>query len=368
MGVKQVFTHRSIDSDVARHCWDELKHTVSKEKAFQATEIIGELAANDMLEFSGKSREEIDRIYVKLRDGMPMASGMRKALPYVDVRYIVSKEKQQDDINHVPISFYDGYDGYSNETVWFADPINATGHTAVESLRYVRAHFEFQTALVSHVAANVSGIRNLQTAIDDFSARGFMNYAYLSKKLDGKGYLADGLELIPDFGDKIFGTLGSDFSIYDIQEGIMRLAGTGVGDVETLKGTILHIIQLAGKEEYAADRTASWITRNWINAALQWCWAVGEVHFKKSNEEQVFTLIEDLHSCGFLKTEPRPWKNDIAYVYSLTEDGFKYASRVYIPVLATYDISRGIQKHFDFLIHLRPAEILQNVKDETWEK
>jgi hypothetical protein len=305
---------------------------------------------------------------VKLRDGLPMAAGMRKALPHVDIRYIVSKEKQVNDINHVPISFLDGYDNYSNETVWFADPINATGHTAIESLRYVRNHFKFDTALISHVAANVMGIRNVQMTMDDFSVRGYMNYAYLSTRLDEKGYLADGLELIPDFGDKTFGTLGSDFSIYDIQDGVKRLIGTGVGDVETLKGTILYIVQLAGREEYKADRTASWITRNWISAALQWYWNIGELRLRKSDDEQVFTLIDDLLSRGFLKTEPVPWKNGVANVYSLTEEGFQYVSKVYIPVISSHDIPPRIQKDFDFLIHLRPMEILHNIEDMTREK
>jgi uracil phosphoribosyltransferase len=364
-----MFTHRKIESDLATQSWSELKHTISREKAFQATEKIGEIAAHDMLEFSGEDVEDIDRIYVKLRDGLPMASGMRKALPQVDIRYIVSKEKQSNDSEHVPISFYDGYDGYSSETVWFADPINATGHTAVESLRYVKHHFKFQTALISHVAANIMGIQNVQTTLEDFRTKGFMNYAFLSRKLDEKGYLADGLELVPDFGDKVFGTLGSDFSIYDIKEGVRRLAGTGVGDAEVLKGTILFIIQLAGSEDYAADRNASWITRTWVNAALQWYQTFDEIPIKKFDEEQVFTLIDDLYFRDFLKAEPRAWKNDTVYSYSLTEDGLNYASRVYIPIIKEdYDIPSKILRHYDFLIHLRPAEILQNIADEIQEE
>jgi uracil phosphoribosyltransferase len=364
-----MFTHRQIESDSAQASWNDLKHTVSREKAFQATQIVGEIAASDMLEFSGKNPEDIDRIYVKLRDGMPMASGMRKAMPHVDVRYIVSKEKQSSDLNYVPISFYDGYDGYSNETIWFADPINATGHTVVESLRYVKSHFKFDTALISHIAANTVGIRNVQTTLEDFRTRGFMNYAYLSNKLDEKGYLADGLELIPDFGDKIFGTLGSDFSIFDIREGIRRLSGTGVGDTEVLKGTILYILQLAGREDYAADRTASWITKNWIIAVIQWYLAFCDVSLKKYDEEQVFTLIDDLYFRDFLKAEPRVWKNDTVYVYSLTQDGFNYASKVYLPIIKEdYDIPSRIQKHYDFLIHLKAAEIFQNIQDERLEE
>jgi len=321
-----------------------------------------------MLDFSRKSPKEIDRIYVKLRDGMPMASGMKKALPHVDVRYIVSQEKQQSNIERAPMFFLEGYDGYSSDTVWFADPINATGHTTVKSLGYVRSHFRFDTALVSHVAANIIGIRNVQTTMDDFSVQGFMNYVYLSRKLDAVGYLEDGLELIPDFGDKLFGTLGSDFSVYDIQERIRKLLSTGVGRVEILKGAILHMIQIAGKEEYASDRTVSWITRNWITAALQWCCAVGEFPFEEVNEEQVYVLIDDLYSRDFLKMKKRPWKNILVDVYSLTEDGVQYASCVYIPILSELGIPQKLRRHFDFLIHLRAREITQNIEDETWER
>jgi uracil phosphoribosyltransferase len=353
---------------MAKRNWDTIRRTVSREKAFQATEAIGVLAADDMLELSRKSPMEIDRIYVKLRDGMPMASGMKKALPHVDVRYIVSQEKQLDNPQRQPVSFWDGYDGYTSETVWFADPINATGHTTVESLMYVRKHFKFSTALISHIAANTSGISNVQTTIDGFAMQGFMNYAYLSTKLDSMGYLEDGLELIPDFGDKLFGTLGSDFSLHDIQDRLKRMQGTGVGDVEVLKGTILHVVQAAGREEYAADRSAKWITRNWITATLQWLCAVGELPLSPFTEEQVCTLIDDLHSRDFLKMEKRPWKDGFAYVYSLTDDGVKYTSCVYIPVLVDLGIVPKIQKHSDFLVHLTHTEIKKNIQDKIWEK
>jgi uracil phosphoribosyltransferase len=361
-----LLTHRLIESEIAKQSWNTLQRTISREKAFQATETIGKLAAQDMLELSKKSSKEIDRIYVKLRDGMPMASGMKKALPHVDVRYIVSQEKQKDSAQHLPIFFWEGYDGYSSETVWFADPINATGHTTVESLRHVRKHFKFNTALISHVAANVAGIKTVQTTVDDFAMEGFMNYAYLSKKLDAKGYLKDGLDLIPDFGDKLFGTLGSDYSIYDIQERLKELIDTGVGEVEILKGTILHLIQIAKRDEYTADRTASWITRNWITAALQWYCAVEEFPYRKVTDQQASVLIDDLHYRDFLTIEKRPWKDGFACIYSLSEDGVNYASSVYIPILSHLGILQKLYKHFDFLVHLTPTEILENIKDQVW--
>ena len=362
-----MFLHRGILSEDAKLSWNRLRATVSKEKAFQATVIIGELATEDMLDFSGRSPDEIDRIYVKLRDGMPMAAGMKKRLPHVDIRYIISQEKQGSGVKHPPISFWEGYDGYSNETLWFADPMNATGRTAIESLRFVRKYFKFNTALISHVAANIRGIKNMQATLDDFKTNGFMNYAYLSKKLDPvTGYMKDGLQLIPDFGDKVWGTLGEDYSVYDIQKNLKNLMGTEIGRVELLKGTILHLIQIADREEYKGDRTLSWMTKNWITSALKWYCAVGELPFEKIRAAQVSVLIEDLYDRGFISVEPRPWKTGYSYIYSLTNDGVKYTSCVYLPVLDELGIPRKLQEHFDFLIHLTPRKIDENIREQQF--
>lgn len=358
------FAHKAIASPNVRLHWEKLKKTVSKEKAYQATVAIGELAAEDMLDFSGKTPSEIDRIYVKLRDGMPMAAGIKRKLPHVDIRYIVSQLKQGSGLNHPPIFFWDGYDGYSNENLWFADPINATGYTAIESLRFVRWHFEFSTALISHVVANIQGIKRMQTTLEDFSVDGFMNYAYLSTRMNRfTGYLTDGLELIPDFGDKVGGTLGEDYSIYEIQKDLRMLIGTELGKVELMKGTILHLIQIANADIYPTDRRASWITKNWVSAALRWYCEVGELPFKNMEWEQTSTLIDDLCKRDFLLIEKRPWKRGFAYVYSLTEDGVNYASKVYLPVLHELGIPQKLQKHFDFLIHLLPREIEKTIAD-----
>jgi len=362
-----MFTHRIIESDIAKESRNTLQRTISGERAFQATETIGELAAQDMLEFSRKSSREIDRIYVKLRDGAPMASGMKKALPHADFRYIVSQEKQKEEAQCIPIFFWEGYDGYSSEIVWFADPFNATGHTTVESLRYVRKHFAFQTALISHVAANIKGIKKVQTTLDDFAIEGFMNYAYMSRKLDARGYMSDGSELTPDVGDKIFETLGSDYSVYDIQNRLKELIDTGVGEVEILKGTILHMIQIAKREEYIADRRASWITKDWLTAALHWYCTFEEFPFKMITDKNVSVLVDDLHSRDFLSTEDRPWKRGIATIYSLTKNGVTYASRVYIPILSPLGIPQKLYKNFDFLIHLPPTAILENIQDQIWK-
>lgn len=359
-----MFSHREVSSQNVKLQWDKLKKTVSKERAYQATVAISQLVAEDMLDFSNSTTDEIDRIYVKLRDGMPMAAGMKRKLPRVDVRYIVSQLKQEEEVGRSPISFWGGYDEYSNDIIWFADPVNATGRTAVESLRFLRKHFLFETALVSHVVANVYGIKKVQTTLDDFNTSSFMNYACLSKKLDRRtGYLLDGLELIPDFGDKVWGTLGEDYSIYDIQKDLRMLIGTQAGRVELIKGTILHLIQIANSMRYRTKRNASWVTKNWISTVLKWYCAVGELPFKNPEVEQISTLIDDLCQRDFLSVERRPWKRSYARIYSLTEDGLNYVSRVYLPIMSENGIPKKLQKHFDFLIFRRPKEIEQNIKD-----
>lgn len=360
-----MFCHRAISASDASLHWENLKRTISKERAFQATVSIGELAAEDMLDFSGRSPNEIERVYVKLRDGMPMAAGIRKCLPNVDVCYIVSQIKQAQgfEMRYPQIYFWDGYDGYSSSTIWFADPVNATGVTASESLGFLRQHFRFDTALISHIVANTKGIIRMQTTLDDFKVNGFMNYAYLSTKLNRLGYLADGLELIPDFGDKIWGTLGEDYSTYDIQKDLSMLLGTKLGDVEIIKGTILHIIQVANSDKYRSDRRASWVTRNWISAVLTWYCEVGELSFDRIERDQTSTLLDNLYQRDFLEIEKRPWKSGYADVFSLTDDGVKYVSQVYLPILHDIGIPQKIQEHMNFLIYLRPKDIENTIAD-----
>jgi len=175
--------------------------------------------------------------------------------------------------------------------------------------------------------------------------------------------MQDGLELIPDFGDKIWGTLGEDYSIYNIQSGVRNLLNTEAGRVETVKGTILHLLQIAGREQYAQDRKTSWITPNWISASLDWYCNMEQMPFPQTNDDQVRTLLEDLAFRDFLSVEMRPWKGGYARVYSLTPDGVRYASAVYIPILEELGITQSIAKHSDFLLHLRPEEIIQNIND-----
>ena len=361
-----MFQHRKITDYQTQESWIILKKTVSREKAFQATSVIGEAAARDMLEMSGESPKSIDRIYVKLRDGLPMATGMRKVLPNVDIRYIISQEKQGDSPFKAPISIFGEHDDYVSDVVYFADPMNATGNTASKSLRLLRNLFPYKKALVSHVAANDIGIKYLQTTLDEYAIDGYMNYAFNSKKLNASGYMEDGLALTRDIGDKLFGTLGSDYSIFNIQEELRNVMKTQAGKVELLNGSILHLIQKSRMERYATDREAQWMTKDWITAALQWYCAVQEFPFKNVTRRQVHSLIDNLYDRDFLVAMERPIATGTTHVYSLTEDGEEYTSRVYLPVLSENGLAEKIERHYHFLLHLSPHGIWRNIRDKSW--
>jgi len=63
---------------------------------------------------------------------------------------------------------------------------------------------------------------------------------------------------------------------------------------------------------------------------------------------KVRTLLEDLTFRDFLSIEMRPWKGGYARVYSLTPDGIRYASAVYIPILDELRCNSLYRKTFRF--------------------
>jgi len=64
-----MFNHRKIRNDAANDEWNTIKKTISSTDAYNAAIHIGELSAVDMLEFSGLNKHEINKVYVKHRDG-----------------------------------------------------------------------------------------------------------------------------------------------------------------------------------------------------------------------------------------------------------------------------------------------------------
>ena len=362
-----MFDHRKISNPTIEGEWSKLKKTISPDIAYKAAEVIGCYAAEDMLEFAALNKSDVDRVYVKFRDGPPMAAGIKKALPHVDIRYIISREKQQGLADPVQISFWDPWDGYSNDIAWFADPMNATGNTAFKSMRFLYEHFRFDTILFSHIAANKVGIGKIQTEITDFKMDSYMNYAFLSTKLDPKtNYMRDGLELTRDFGDKLYGTLGEDYPLRQIHDDIKKLLGTGVGDVEViLKGALLYLLQLIKGSECRGDRRVPWATEKWITCALMWYKVIRSLPFKLDREEQIILLLNDLVDRGFLKTEDRPWNKGLATIYSLTEKGLQFTSSIYLPILNEQRIAGRLQKDFEFLASLRWKQIYNRLLYEA---
>ena len=361
-----MFNHRKISSPTIEGELSKVEKTISKDMARKAAGVIGCYVAEDMPEFAGLNKSDIDRVYVKWRDGPSMAVGIKKALPHVDIRYIKSREKQHGLAEPVPISFWDPWDGYSNDIAWFADPINATGDTAMKSMRFLHKHFRFDTMLFSHVAANKVGISKTQTELTDLNIDAYMNYAFLSTKLDPKtGYMLDFLELIPDFGDKVWGTLGEDYPVRQIQEDIKRLLGTGVGDVEIIKGALLYLLQLINGSEYRGDRGVSWATEEWITYTLMWYKVIRGLHFKLDREEQIIILLDDLVERGFLKPEDRPWKKGFVKIYSLTEEGLQFTSSIYLPILKEQRIAGRLQKDIKFLAYLDWKQIYNRLRYEA---
>ena len=280
-----MFKKRRIINQTVHEEWNNLKKTISPEVAYNAAEVIGEYSAADMLDFASLRKSDIDRIFVKYRDGLPTASGMRRILPGVDVIYIAT-ERYGSHNSKVRISPLDGetIEGRcKNYVTWLADPINARGTTVIEVLRYLRKSIPFETALLSHVVANQIGIGAVQTLITDFQADSYMNYAFLSKKINQEnGYLQDALEIIPDFGDKVFGTIGADYPLYQMQKDLKDLLGTKVGEIEKLRGIIVYLLQRHRSDEYCADRKVIWSTRRWIKETILWYLALRNIQINNN--------------------------------------------------------------------------------------
>lgn len=330
-----------------------------------ATAAIGEAAAQDMLELSGESNNSIKTVFVKFRDGPPMAAGVRRVFKNADIKYIISQEKQSNVLNRPELSFFGEDESHiDDQVIYFIDPMNATGNTTSKSLTFLRQKTQYERALISHVAANDVGIKHVQTTLDEFSIEGCMNYAYNSKKLNELGYMDDGLSLTRDFGDKVFGTYGSDYSIFNIQDEMRNVIKTQAGKIELLNGAILHMVQKSGQPPYCESRTAQWMTKDWITASLQWLCAVKEFPFQKVSTQQAHALIDNLYDRDFLVATERPFHKTTEHLYSLTEDGYKYTSAVYIPILKENGLMEKIERNYYFLIELSPEGIRRNIGDK----
>ena len=361
-----MFTHRKVLNQIVDEEWTQLKKTISKDVAYKAAEVIGEYTATDMLDFASLNKFDINRIYVKYRDGLPMASGMKKMLPNADVIYI-NTERTGNNNDKAEISPLDsetiGELKYGETGItWFADPINARGTTTIEVLRYLHEFTPFEVALLSHVVANRIGIGTVQTQITDFNIDSYMNYAFLSKKINpSTGFLEDALEVIPDFGDKVFGTVGADYPVCQIQDDLRCLVGTKVGGIEILKGIIIYMLQRRESDEYNADRRVKWATRQWIKETVVWYIKLRDLRIDIDIEQHFEFIMDDLESRGFIKYDKYVFKDSYARHYSVTEDGVNMSSAAYLPILSELGIPKIISKDFDHLVHIPAHEIHKQV-------
>ncbi len=363
---EKMFTHRKVLNQIVDEEWTRLKKTISKDAAYKAAEVIGEYTVTDMLDFASLNKFDINRIYVKYRDGLPMASGMKKMLPNADVIYI-NTERTGNNNDKAEISPLDAetigelnYD--ENSITWFADPINARGTTTIEVLRYLHEFTPFEVALLSHVVANRIGIGTVQTLITDFNIDSYMNYAFLSKKINpSTGFLEDALEVIPDFGDKVFGTVGADYPVCQMRDDLRCLVGTKVGGIEILKGTIIYMLQRRKSDEYNADRRVKWATRPWIKETVIWYIKLRDLRIDVDIEQHFDFIMDDLESRGFIKYDKYVFKDSYARHYSVTEDGVNMSSAAYLPILSELGIPKIISKDFDYLVHIPAHEIHKQV-------
>jgi hypothetical protein len=209
--------------------------------------------------------------------------------------------------------------------------------------------------------ANHTGIGAVQTLITDFRTDSYMNYAFLSKKINQEnGYLQDALEIIPDFGDKVFGTIGADYSFHQMQKDLRNLQGTRAGEIEMLKGIIVYLLQRHGSGKYGADRKVTWSTKRWIRETIFWYIALRDMQINPNVMQHFDFIMNDLEERGFIRYKKYPYKNRNAHVYYARDDGVNISSAVYLPILDELGICRMILKDFDFLVHLLPQEICEN--------
>ena len=359
--------HHKIKDDIVKNEVNSIINTIKPSIVAKSSEIIGEYSATDMVEFSDVPKSRIRRIYVKYRDGLSYAIGFKKVIRDVDIRYIHT-ERSGTANEQVSVKFWDPLEqmslaSHKDEVVWFADPINARGTTVLGTMDFLRKYVGYDTILLSHILANKVGINKVQTKITDYSIKGFMNYAFYSSHLDTKtGYLNDGLKFIPDYGDKLFGTLGADYPEIQLQQVIKDLIDTQTqaGREEVIRGIILYLLQLRWNEEYSSKRDLQSPTRLWINMALFWYVKIKKLSYIKLEdlaEKNVFSVLDNMEKTGFIDSITFPMGNSFIKYYKPTEEGLSQATKVYNPVLGSRNILLMLNKEFGTIIKLSPKAI-----------
>lgn len=142
----------------------------------------------------------------RLAEGVTLVSVLRAGLGLVDGLLRIAPEARigqiglyRDEETLNPVQYYVKLPPkLENDFVLLADPMLATGGSAIESVSILKDHGARRIAFLSLIAAP-EGIRNMQRAHPDVP----VYTGGLDKKLNKKGYILPGLG---DAGDRIFGT------------------------------------------------------------------------------------------------------------------------------------------------------------------
>ena len=130
-----------------------------------------------------------------LRDGLGMVDGLLTIIPSARVGHI---GMYRDETTHEPVFYYYRMPAGKDRTVILTDPMLATGGSACDAVRRLKADGYKQIRMMCLVAAP-EGVKRLQTEHPDVE----IFTASLDNCLNENAYIVPGLG---DAGDRIFGT------------------------------------------------------------------------------------------------------------------------------------------------------------------
>lgn len=132
-----------------------------------------------------------------LRAGLGMADGMAELVPGVSFGHI---GLYRDSTTHQPVEYYCKLPGNIGEKeVYLIDPMLATGGSAVDAVKMLKAHGAKKITFICIIAAP-QGVKTFCEAYPDIP----LFIGALDRCLNAKAYICPGLG---DAGDRIFGTV-----------------------------------------------------------------------------------------------------------------------------------------------------------------
>ena len=132
-----------------------------------------------------------------LRAGLGMADGMSELLPGVTFGHI---GLYRDEETHEPVEYYCKLPSdIAERNVYLLDPMLATGGSAIDAVKILRAHGAKKIAFICIIAAP-EGIKRFCETYPDIP----LYIGVIDRELNEKAYICPGLG---DCGDRIFGTV-----------------------------------------------------------------------------------------------------------------------------------------------------------------